>query len=102
MTPLLGEELECDRAVETGISRAVHQTHAPTAEPFDDVVVGYRLTDHPSSNQSLRPLLERRRIRSFSGPIIDPDLAVHLRVRTVHPYIVRIPTATLYTTVSAS
>ena len=56
MTPLLGEELECDRAVETGISRAVHQTHAPTAEPFDDVVVGYRLTDHPSSNQSPCPL----------------------------------------------
>ena len=46
MAPLLGQELECHIAVESGVAGLVDETHTAAAEPFDDLVVGNRATDH--------------------------------------------------------
>ena len=101
MTPLPGKELERDRSIETGIPRTVYQAHTATAEPLEDVIVGNRLTDHPSSNQPYGPLwsiVEPVPATARSQSL--PDRMVAGCERCSH--VVRILTATLYTMVSAA
>src|SRR5208282_2168730 len=40
---VIGKELQCDVATEFQVFRFVHHTHAPTADPAEDAVMGNRL-----------------------------------------------------------
>ena len=48
VAPLLGQELERHIAVEPGVPGPVDEPHAAAAEPFDDLVMGNRTSDHES------------------------------------------------------
>ena len=42
---VFGKKFQGDEAMETGIFRLVDHAHAAATEPFDDAVMGNRLTD---------------------------------------------------------
>ena len=48
VAPLLGQELERHIAVEPGVPGPVDEPHTAAAEPFDDLVMGNRSSDHES------------------------------------------------------
>jgi hypothetical protein len=52
---LLGQELQCDGSVETGVLGLVDDTHASATELLEDAVVGDGLADHRSP-QFYRPV----------------------------------------------